>query len=314
MSWLAVDALNSGGCPSPDEIAEAGASGIRLVAFDNPDFFAYAEKCLGWGLEVGVVLARESFPTDDFAGFAAFYAERLTPTLWSCGNEMDAYLLGEASPSSWKLRPAEYAYGLWHPVAHTIRDRQPEAKVVVGGLVSGQPWWASGLKPLLDPAPWGWDAHPYGKPAAEAEALLQLYSEATDGDRWCVLEWDRPAAEIAEYLAMLRRTVVYDAQFCYSDSMVPGFGIVDENGEPKPEYWAYQKACTEDPVAAEPNLETQQTMNAFTAAGGEVGKVYTVDEIGEFEITSTDAGLFVWRRNIPGAQIILDARAKNPFE
>jgi hypothetical protein len=300
------------GVPPLTRSRRPGADGIRLVAFDNPDFFAYAEKCLGWGLEVGVVLARESFPTTDYAGFAAFYAERLVPTLWCVGNEMDSYLNQGPSDSSWSMRPAEYASGLWHPVATTILDRQPEAKLVVGGLVSGQPWWASGLKPLLDPAPWGWDAHPYGKPAAEAEALLQLYKEATDGARWCVLEWDRPAAEIAEYLAMLRRTTVYDAQFCYSDSMVDGFGIVTADGTPKPEYYAYQAACGDDPV--EPNDETKKTMADFEAQGGVVGTIYNVDEVGEFEITSTDAGLFVWRRTIPGCQILLDARAHNPFE
>lgn len=177
MSGVCADALNAGGAPSPGEIRAAGADGVRLVALDDDRFFAYAEELLADGLKLAVVLARESFTTADYAGMAAFYSERVWPTYVCLGNEPDAYLLPEPSPSSWSMRPAEYAR-FWHAAAWTWRSRQPETPLLVAGLVSGQPWWARGLKPLLDPAPDGWDVHPYSKDVDGARELLQAYQDA----------------------------------------------------------------------------------------------------------------------------------------
>lgn len=168
--------MNASGRPSADALFAAGADGIRIVAFDDPAFFAYAGD-LGVSLTVAVVLARESFPTDDYAGMATFYAERCQPDYWILGNECDAYLLAEPSPSSWKMRPTEYAH-FWAEAARGIRARQPDAKLLVAGLVSGQPSYAYEVSTLLDPAPHGYDIHPYGKSAEETRELLRLYQEA----------------------------------------------------------------------------------------------------------------------------------------
>ena len=40
---------------------------MRIVAFDDERFFGYAHALLAAGLEVAVVLARESFAEADFA-------------------------------------------------------------------------------------------------------------------------------------------------------------------------------------------------------------------------------------------------------
>lgn len=179
MSGICVDALNPAGCPTADELRAAGADGVRLVAFADYRFVGYANELDDAGLTVAVVIARESCADDDFGGWASYYAERVWPTYWVLGNEMDAYLLPAESPSSWTMRPAEYG-AFWRVTAGAIRARQASASLIVGGLVSGQPWWASGVKPLLVPAPDGWDIHPYGKDASETAALLHLYQEALE--------------------------------------------------------------------------------------------------------------------------------------
>jgi hypothetical protein len=274
MSGICVDALNAAGCPPADTLFEAGADGVRLVAFDSPEFFAYAGDLLAAGLTVAVVLARESFGDDDYAGWASFYAERIAPTYWIIGNEMDAYLLPEPSPSSWKMTPQEYA-DFWFLAGTMIRERQPDAKLVIGGLVAGQPSYLDEVLPLLDPPPWGVDVHPYGKSAGEAGELFDLYRttvapaelrallasygevlEAWGGERrLLVLEWWRPAEEIAEYEAMLRAETGWATWFCWSDGMVPGFGLVNEDGILKEEGLAFQEANMSEDAPAPKSLE-----------------------------------------------------------
>lgn len=176
MSGICVDALNPSGCPSADALFAAGADGVRMVAFSDDQFFTYCAD-LAVSMRVIVVLARESFDTDDWAGMGSYYAERCMPWAFCLGNESDAYLLAEPSPSSWKMRPAEYAH-FWHEAAHGILGRQPAARLIVAGLVSGQPSYAYEVSTLLDPLPYGYDIHPYGKSAEETRELLRLYQEA----------------------------------------------------------------------------------------------------------------------------------------
>lgn len=60
--------------------------------------------------------------------------------------------------------------------------------------------------------------------------------------RLFVLEWWRPAEEIASYLDMLRAETEWAAWFCFSSGMVSGFGLVDEQGYPTEEGYAFQAA------------------------------------------------------------------------
>ena len=193
-----------------DELRAAGATGVRIVAFDDERFFTYAHALLEAGLEVAIVIARESCADDDFGGWASFYAQRIRATAWIPGNEEDAYLLAAPSPPSWKMTPAEYA-AFWDACAYAIRAVQPDAHVVVGGLVSGQPSYLDELLPLLDPVPYAVDIHPYGRDAAGADDLFAMYrsvalpeaqarfasyravldAHGAAGRLYC-LEWNRP--------------------------------------------------------------------------------------------------------------------------
>lgn len=176
MGGVCVDALNPAGCPSADTILATGADGVRLVAFDDDRFFTYARD-LAVSMRVAVVLARESFDDDDFGGWTTYYADRVTPYYWILGNEPDAGLLPVESPSSWKMRPAEYA-AFWNACAYSLLQIQPQARLVVAGLVSGQPSYAYEVATLLDPAPYAYDIHPYGRDSESARELLHMYQEA----------------------------------------------------------------------------------------------------------------------------------------
>ena len=128
--------MNDLGCPSADELFAAGADGVRMVGFSDERFFRYCAD-LAVSIRVIVVLARESFDTDDWAGMGSYYAERCTPWAFCLGNEPDAGWLDASSDSSWKMTSTEYAT-FWHEAARGILARQPDARLLTAGLVSGQ--------------------------------------------------------------------------------------------------------------------------------------------------------------------------------
>src|SRR4030095_3401002 len=102
------------------------------------------------------------------------------------------------------------------------------------------------------------------------------------------------------------------AWFCWSDGMVDPYGLVTAAGEPKDEYVAFQEAHVSG-TPPEANDAIRQTMAEFEQAGGTVGTIYAVDNTDVTQTASTDAGLFISRAGVPGAQILLDARAHHPF-
>lgn len=175
MVGCCLDALNPAGAPDPAVLVEHGIDGGRLVAFRDPAFYAYHDTLSRSGLKTAVVLARETFGDDDYAAVARELAGWCSPTYWVLGNEGDAYRLPVPSPSSWSMTPPEYA-GFWTVTATAILDVQPDAKLLIGGLVSGDPTYLGELLPL-DPAPYGADVHPYSKGPDDAQNLLDAYAE-----------------------------------------------------------------------------------------------------------------------------------------
>ena len=214
MLGCVLDALNPAAAPDP---ATYPFKAARLVAFDDERFYAYAEALDAAGVQLALVLARETFGDGDRAAICTAIAEHIAPALFIVGNEEDAGLLAEPSPSSWSMTPTEYA-DLWHTCTTAIRAVQPGAQFVVGGLVSGQ------LVALLDYVPIagdedGVDIHPYGKTAVETAMLLNAYRATGETDApFLVLEWNRPASEIPDYCKMLDAQGVQVAcWFAWSD-------------------------------------------------------------------------------------------------
>lgn len=231
---VCVDPLNSAGRPTPANLKTYGFGGVRSVFRDHPDWFSYHNAVKRVELASIVTLARESFgsaSTSDTISGLPIDADMVV-----IGNEPD----GEP-PSSWVMSPAEFRT-LLRDCAPLIRRYCPTASVVAGGLVSGQPSWlepiADDLAGLVDAV----DIHPYAKNAVEAANLLEQYQFVLGDMDLAVLEWYRLAEQIRDFLVMLQNWTEASAFFCWSDGMVPGFGLVDHNGNPKPEIHAMLNA------------------------------------------------------------------------
>lgn len=230
---LCVDPLNPAGRPTPANLALYGFKGARHVFQAKPEWYAYHQAIKRAGLASIVTLARESFTLSRPDTIAALPDD----CDWvAVGNEPD-----DPGASSWHMPPAEFL-ALVAECSALIRQRCPRAKIVGGGLSSGQSEWLApivrDLRPLIDAQ----DCHPYAKSSSEAAALLQAYSAVLGDLPLVVLEWNRPRDEIDGFLRMLSQTTLAAAFFCWSDGMVDGFGLVDRRGNPKHELGAMQAA------------------------------------------------------------------------
>jgi len=145
--------VDRSGRHDPSTIRGLGATWIRIVAMPDVDLTEYFRRCKAAGLQILLVLARES--GGDYAGLAARYATLVDAV--AVGNEPDA---APNSPSSWIMNQAEFV-----SLGKAVRGIFPHpSPVVAGGMVSGQPSWLSGLD-----LSWA-DAlcvHPYGKTPSE---------------------------------------------------------------------------------------------------------------------------------------------------
>lgn len=246
-----LDSLFAPARPEPRELAMLGLDGARLVARHDRRFYSYVQRLHVAGFDVAAVLARESFNTTNYRKEAAQYARGLRdwqPEIYVIGNEEDAGLLPEESPSSWKMEPAEYG-AFFAACADGIRSVDPAALLIMGGLVSGQP---SALHDYLAAlGPWrqwlhGYDVHPYTRDASSASDLLSAYRFYDPNLAQYVLEWNRPANEIAAYVLMLDNVLNSPvAGWCWamwSSAMVPDMGLVDERGWITPEGRALSRA------------------------------------------------------------------------
>ncbi len=202
-----VDPTNPAGSPTPLEICTKGFNGVRLVSRQGTAA-VYAQTCMDANLAVVAVVTAES------GGF-------LCPAdVYQIGNEPDA---GLPSQGPNNLTAADYV-ALWN----LYRDTYPTVTMIGAGLSSGKPqYWrdiqtAGGLRGAA-----GFAVHPYNKTSYQALALLMQYRAVTPGLGMWITEWNRPAAEVADFAAMLHQTsgVVGAAWFCWADGMVPGFGL-----------------------------------------------------------------------------------------
>lgn len=242
---VCLDAANAFGRPSIQELGALGVTGVRLVAFEGVPT-AYYKELRAAGITIALVLARESMGDDRgrWSELAGHYTHSIRPDILVVGNEMDAYLLDEPSPSSWSMRVPEYIE-LVARVREGTRELPEQPVLCGGGLVSGQPSWLQGL----DPKALGLqalDVHPYGKDPGQVAILLDLYTAY--GLPLYVLEWNRGAGEVGNMVPTLRAYTEGHCWFAWSDGMVPGYGLVQEDGTLTPEYLAYQTALAFRPV------------------------------------------------------------------
>lgn len=239
-----IDPLNPHGRPSAETLLALGATAVRLVS--RPDCEVYAATLRQMGLLVFAVIGRES------QGYVMHEADALI-----VGNEMDL-----SSPSSWTMTPEAYA-DLWHHVSSQAHGRPR----LIGGLASGDLDKAEAYATVATSAA-AFSLHPYGqRPLPDWPSpdwgfsyvgdLILRYCERPAlrslplliGEYGCN-HHEQDEAFQAEYLSRMTRTlldhplVLGAFQFCWSDGMVDGFGLLRYDGSPKPAYTAYQEALT----------------------------------------------------------------------
>ncbi len=224
---------------------------VRIVMIPPPNsgltrVIEYAEQ----GLMVLGVLAQESFPDyiwkDDSKLAAALktYNDTYGPYLSGIqvGNEPD-----HVSDSSWTLNHEEL-FRLTEFVDKYIDQNIPR---VLGGLASGQPAWLDGFDFVHVDAV---AIHPYLKDGPndsdiedlpDVTSLLDAYEEYTGTLPIMITEWgwwgDKTDRGVDEIYDMVRwasesKRIAGFFYFCYSDAMVPPFGLYNADGSPKEDY------------------------------------------------------------------------------
>lgn len=201
---------------SPASIANLGARWVRCVAYPDVNITPWIQGCHNLGLRVLLVLARESIG-DDTQHRLELFEQRYhdLADAWQVGNEPD-----HVSPSSWTMAPRDLS-NLLHLARSALG---PDAYLVGAGLVSGHPSWAADVDwhPVNALA-----CHPYAKEphTAPLDALLSGY--ARYGRPLWVTEYHARTIGMAAALRDDPRLKVALA-FCMSDSMVPGFGLIED--------------------------------------------------------------------------------------
>lgn len=202
-----IDPANPNGAPPFSiDLWSAGYTGVRLVSRDDSTVRKFASDCQTDGLMVLAMIGQQS------DGFMMPEAD-----VYQIGNEPDS-----TGPASWTRTPVEYAED-WR----IYRETYPGFTMIAAGLASGRvTWWNQLWSQTIGlPGCDGMAIHPYGRSASQAASLINAYTK--HGLPVWITEWNRPDHEVAAYAAMLRSapSVAMSAYFCWSDGMVPGFGI-----------------------------------------------------------------------------------------
>lgn len=166
---------------------------------------------------------------------------------WQIGNEPDQ----PNSSSSWFMSHTEYN-DLLRSARRALHDRT----VIAAGLVSGDADWLNGIDLTQCDAI---AVHPYGQMPDSwsgwgfgyARELINTYTRYSKpiwvtefgGETDLFLDEHQRAEYHTEMIRTLANAGVVGAmQFCLTDRMVPGFGLLFSNGEPKESYAAFKDA------------------------------------------------------------------------
>ena len=239
---------------------------------------SYVAEARAAGTRVLLVLARESFRTgtpntSELRAVSRGYGERIDADGYQICNEPDAgwnpsfsternsaVKRGPDHPSSWCMDPGDFAETVGI-CAQAIREARPTAVIVTAGLTSGSAEYLARCGPLpVD----GVAIHPYGqRPEPDRSAWEELpgnfgfVGNLLDSYRMFGLplwvseigvssdpEQSTPEFQARYCRAMMshlrdRNDIVAAIWFCYSDGMVPEFGLLDRHGAPKPAFHTF---------------------------------------------------------------------------
>jgi hypothetical protein len=246
---------------------------------------------------------------------------------WEVWNEEDQPLLG-CGESGYNPGIPASEYGVLLQDTHDAIRSGSQAPVVIGGLDSGNVGYvtdASNAAGGLSAD--GVGIHPYGVPPLASwcpdpgedlncdwgtfASQVNAYNNATGLPVW-LTEFgvnSEDVAHEADYveggyraLSALGDRVATGFYFCYSDSMVPPFGLTFADGSPKPAYVRYQQlAGAVDSSGNTPRLHGTVAIGG----GGQPGLVVTAwgHDDGDFHQTTTDAlGIYAFEDLEPDSE------------
>ena len=230
----------------PKDVADTNAQLCRFPMWDYYDKFIKGIEQLG--IEPLPVLDKNALhrTKKDWLWHMERYAARY-PTIkyWQIGNESDQ----PNSESSWYLPPETFT-----TLLEQARQAFPDKYLIAGGLVSGDPTYLNRVDlSLVDAIA----VHPYGQapdswmPWGHGYASTLLASYRRFNKSIWVTEFGGQSElfhnehERAVYHTEMIRTlanfgVKVAVQFCLTDKMVPGFGMIDTDGNPKETYAAFK--------------------------------------------------------------------------
>jgi hypothetical protein len=308
MYGLNIDPNNPTGDPDPSELKQLGVEIVRYTFYDRSggdqvdpariDFYSRKAKAYrDVGIGSLIILTYDTYPGkppfagnwDDyinrFARRAGQIAQQLAPhnPAYQIWNEPDHDRKNIGTPYDPCLREEVFGQMLARS-RDAIRAVAPRAKIVVGGLASGNPAWLTAvMKSQGGDLPADVVAfHPYAQrperdwPRPDWAAgylgdLVDSYYKASRKKPLWITEMGSKPNEVggdegsAEFLRRYYRAVISKfgdkveelIWFCYSDGMVSPFGLKQANGSPKPAYEAYRQA-----VAARSQWEPAPTIAA----------------------------------------------------
>ena len=243
-----IDPANPGGSPSAEalkgvgwvriEYKDCSTESLPLVSTSlyKPILQVYKAA----GIKTLVILDYASFPSasTDVNGFA----ERTAYINSSLGGLIDAYeIWNEPDIDQGGNLSAQQFANIVNAVAPTLQGKT----VLLGGLASGNPGYASSTLAFITASFTGFSVHPYGKTASGMASLVNAYRSASGGKPVWITEIgsNNPNnAVTANYLTSIYAGGVpadVIIWFAWSDAMVPAFGIVDASQSPKPQYKAF---------------------------------------------------------------------------
>src|SRR6266568_4938500 len=141
MRYLCCDPTYALGTPPDILLQRTIYNGPKFVVF--PDLWPYVGHCLELGLNIGLVIAKESGDPSQYFSWAT--SDWMMPRIkWFIGNEMTSI-----GPSSWTMTPSEHS-SLWQACTGLHGSR------FIGGVADGDP---NALIPYLQPDSNGISVH-----------------------------------------------------------------------------------------------------------------------------------------------------------
>ena len=241
--------------PVPSDInslLDTKAQSARIVVWQPCAKFVNA--CLRHNIEVLIVLDATAIGTtyNSWQRTIPALVKRYKDTriVWQIGNEPD-----QEGPSSWTMDPSDYQQ-LLKTAAFYLRGW----KMIGAGMASGDPSYLDGLDLSMLSAigvhpygqrPDGWPDQTWGfgntrdLVTSYKRFKLPIIASEFGGEIGLFVDEHERAVYHSMQITTLNMCGVEEADiFCYSDSMVPGFGLVDEQGNPKETYAAFVDAIS----------------------------------------------------------------------